>query len=87
MTLDEAKDYLKIDYADEDSLIADFIETSQIYIDSCVGEAYKTDDKLVKLSSLAQYKIINDLYNNRQSTEIKPDKIIETIFTLLSLGA
>lgn len=86
MTLSEAKNYLKVDCFEDDNYIQNLIDTTQIYIDSCVGEAYKTDIRLLKLATLAQYKLINDLYENRGSIEnVKTDKIIETIFMKLSI--
>lgn len=85
MTLQEAKTYLRVDYDDDDTYIQSLIDTTQIYIDSCVGESYKTDDKLLKLATLVQYKLISDLYDNRGFIDnVKADKIVETIFMKLS---
>lgn len=87
MILDEVKNYLRVDGNDEDSFIQELIETSEIYIDSCVGESYKADEKAVKLANLAQKKIINDMYENRSSEvpqSTKQDRIILTIFDKLS---
>lgn len=86
MTLEEAKLYLKIDdYYEDDLYIQTLIETTQIYIDSCVGEVYKNDVKLVKLATLVQYKLISELYDNRSFIDnVKSDKIVETIFMKLS---
>ncbi len=87
MTLSEAKNYLRIDDTFDDPYIQSLIDIAQIYIDSCVGESYKTDDKLVKLSTLVQYKLINDLYDSKSSyvpNNMQKDKIVETIFMKLS---
>lgn len=87
MTLEEAKNYLRIDDNFDDAYIQNLIDATQIYIDSCVGEAYKTDDKLVKLAALVQYKLINDLYDSKSSyiqNNMIRDRIVETIFEKLS---
>lgn len=86
MTLEEVKNYLKLDdFIEDDSYISTLIDTTQIYIDACVGEDYKTDIKLVKLATLLQYKLISDLYDNRSFIEnVKKDRIVETIFMTLS---
>ncbi|NMM65492.1 phage gp6-like head-tail connector protein [Clostridium sp. P21] len=87
MTLEEIKDYLRIADNYEDNFINELVETSKIYIDSMVGEAYKADDKAVKLSALLQKKLIIDMYENR-STEIpqntKQDRIVTSILEKLS---
>lgn len=87
MILEEAKSYLRIDDDFDDTYIQNLIDTTEIYIDSCVGEAYKTDDKLMKLATLVQYKLINDLYDSRSSmiaNNMTRDRIVETIFEKLS---
>ena len=88
MTLEEIKSYLKIDSNDEDGDLPGLIEVSQIYIDSMVGEGYKTDEKAVKLADLLQKKLINDMNENR-GTEIsnstKQDRIVISILDKLSL--
>lgn len=87
MTLDDIKQYLHIDYEDEDLYLTELIEISQIYIDSMVGEDYKTDVKAVKLAELLQKKLISDMYENR-GTEIasntKKDIIVTSILDKLS---
>ena len=45
MTLDEVKHHLRVDYDEDDVYIVNLIEVSDIYIESCVGEAYKENDK------------------------------------------
>lgn len=86
MTLDELKQYLKIDFEEENTYLAELIEVSEIYVDSCVGENYKTDEKAIKLAKIAQYKLISDMYTNR-STYIdkdKQDRIVTSILDKLS---
>lgn len=87
MTLQEAKNYLRIDDTFDDNYIQSLIDTTEIYIDECCGSVYKTDEKLVKLSTLVQYKLINDLYDSKSSyvqNNMVRDRIVETIFEKLS---
>ena len=85
--LDQVKNYLRIDYADEDIYLNTLIETSLIYIDSMVGEGYKTDEKLIKVADLLQLKIISDMYERRSTfveNSIKTDRITNSILDKLS---
>lgn len=66
INLDEIKQYLKVDFEDDDSLIESFIQQAQIYIDSCCGTEYKKYEDKVKLSELLIKKIVSDLYENRE---------------------
>lgn len=88
MTLEEVKNYLRIDYEEDDVLLSDLIEISGEYIYSCVGETYKTDEKAKRLANLLQKKLIADMFENR-GTEIpnstKRDRIVTSILDKLSL--
>lgn len=88
LTLEEIKAYIYADEDDESPLIYNLITTARIYIDSMVGEDYKTDEKAIKLSNLLMRKLCWDMYNNR-STEIpsstKKDTIVTSILDKLSL--
>lgn len=88
MVLEEVKDYLRIDDNYEDIFLQELIEISQIYIDSMVGEGYKTDEKAIKLASILQKKLISDMYENRSttiSTQQKQDRIVTSILDSLAL--
>lgn len=88
MTLDDLKLYLYIDSTDEDTYLTELIEVSQIYIDSMVGEDYKTDEKAVKLATLLQKKLCSDMYENRGTDvqlKTKKDIIVTSILDKLSL--
>lgn len=87
VTLDQAKSYLRIDDTYDDNYLTVLVDTSLVYIDSMVGEEYKTDVKGIKLADLLQLKIIADMYENR-GTEIpsntKQDRIAMSILDKLS---
>ncbi|MDA3732114.1 head-tail connector protein [Niameybacter massiliensis] len=65
VTLEQAKNYTKVDGDDDDNLILQLIEISQIYIDGLVGEGYKVEQNYVRLADLLQLLIISDMYDNR----------------------
>lgn len=87
MTLEEVKNYLKIDYTDDDVVLYELIIVSEEYINSCAGVGYKSDEKAIKLANLLQKKLIHDMYEKR-GTEIpnntKKDTIVTTILDKLS---
>jgi len=87
LTLEDVKTYLRIDYEEDDNLLDSLIEVSEEYIDSCVGTAYKSDEKAIKLANLLQKKLISNMFENR-GTEIsnstKKDNIVTTILDKLS---
>lgn len=83
----KVKDYLRIDYDDEDIYLNTLIETSLIYIDSMVGESYKQDTDVKKLAGILQLKIISDMYERRSTfveNSIKTDRITNSILDKLS---
>ncbi|MGY5237920.1 head-tail connector protein [Clostridium tertium] len=87
MNIEEVKSYLRIDYDEDDLYIQNLILVSDIYIESCVGIEYKSNDKAIKLANLLQQKLIYDMYEKR-GTEIsnntKKDTIVTTILDKLS---
>lgn len=87
MEKEKVKSYLKVDYTEDDEYITELIAISDIYIQSCVGDGYKTNDSAIKLANILQLKLIKDMYDNR-GTEIpsnsKKDIIVTTILDKLS---
>lgn len=64
VTVDEVKNNLGIDYADEmvEKNIVRVIKTADAYLKGSIGENYPTDDPRAKELALI---IISDLYDNR----------------------
>lgn len=87
MDLEEIKNYLRIDYEEDDVILTELIAISEEYINSCVGTGYKNDVKAMRLANLLQKKLIHDMYENR-GTEIsnstRTDTIVTTILDKLS---
>ena len=77
LTLQQAKNYLRVSYDEDDEEIRGLILTAEAYIDSCVGTGYKkrenyeSDEEYEKgrrIAALLQKKIISDMYEVRATT-------------------
>lgn len=77
ITLQEAKEYLRVGYDDDNDYITELIDISEAYIDGCVGTAYREKDKYnseeeykrgCRLATLLQKKVISDMYDVRGTT-------------------
>lgn len=96
ITLQEAKEYLRVGYDDDNDYITELIDISEAYIDGCVGIAYREKDKYsseeeykkgCRLATLLQKKVISDMYDVRGTTvsnNTKQDKITQTILDKLA---
>lgn len=64
VTIDEVKNYLGIDYADDMVILnlEQAIKTADAYLRSSIGDNYPTDDPKAKSLALI---IVSDLYDNR----------------------
>lgn len=64
VTIDEVKDYLGIDYADDmvNDNIERAIKTADAYLKGSIGSEYPVDDPRAKELALI---IVSDLYDNR----------------------
>ena len=58
ITLQEAKEYLRVGYDDDNDYITELIDISEAYIDGCVGTAYREKDKY---NSEEEYKRANPM--------------------------
>ena len=72
MTLEEVKNYLRVDYDEDNGIINDLLLISEEYINSCVGTAYKSNEKAVKLADLLQKKLIYDMYWGMRRQSLRP---------------
>lgn len=90
MTLQDVKEYLKIDDSYEDVFLSSLMTISEDYITSMVGEGYKTNEKAVNLAGILQLKLISDMYENRGTEtstkgQIKRDRVVTSILDKLSI--
>lgn len=64
MTVEEFKNYARIDYSEDDLLIYELIEASKRYIEECTGKTFDDNNKLCVLL----LKILTlHFYENRQA--------------------
>lgn len=86
MTLEEVKNYLRIDFDDDDVLLTELISVSQAYIDKIVGTGYKSDDSLIEIAKIVQKKLINEMYRNRSTGAIDKvqDRMVTTMLDVLA---
>lgn len=78
MTLEQVKDYLRVDGDDDDNIIQVMMEAAKEYIVSAVGE-YDEEDKTAEILFCA---IVQNLYDNRElmQSDIQQRKRIEYTF-------
>ncbi|MGL5745437.1 MAG: head-tail connector protein [Cetobacterium sp.] len=85
--LAKAKEYLRIDEEDEDSLIEMLIEFSKEEIENSTGVSFDSGGSS-RTYELAQLIIITDRYENRSSSdqEFKANNILSSLYTKLRYG-
>lgn len=80
LTLIEVKDFLRIDYADDDSYLELLIKVAEEYLKNSTGQVFDNTNSLAKLFCMV---LISDMYDNRQFTI---DKLSEKVrFTINSI--
>lgn len=62
LTLTEVKEYLHVDYDEDDNLITRLMSAADLFLKGKIGQNYPVDDERAKTLSLI---IISDLYDNR----------------------
>ena len=90
VTMEQIKEYLKIDFSDDVGFLVELITVSDIYITKTVGMAFKDKPEYTPVAELVQKKIINDMYENRAvevPADTKKSTIVTTIFEILEAAA
>lgn len=83
--LKTVKDYLRVDFDEDDTIIEMLIESADRWICGAVGEQYDRTDKRAELLALL---LISDMYDNRtmsEKTGTNARKLIDDICTQLRL--
>ncbi|HBJ2612665.1 TPA: phage gp6-like head-tail connector protein [Clostridium botulinum] len=89
LTLEETKEFLKVDYEEEDNSIQDLINASEQYLKNAVGREFDSNNYLAKLYCKV---LVSDWYDNREYMENnkmsnKVRYTIQSILTQLKYGA
>jgi uncharacterized phage protein (predicted DNA packaging) len=84
VTLEEAKNWLRVDFSDDDATIQRLINAAEKYLKNATG---KTFDSSNELAQLFCFVLIADWYENRElvgrvSDQVRP--IIQSILTQLT---
>lgn len=62
LTLEETKEFLKVDYEDEDIFIQDLINASEQYLKNATGREFNSDNQLAKLYCRV---LVNEWFKDR----------------------
>ena len=82
ITLDEAKEYLRVDGDEDNTLIETLIKASEEYLKNATGRSFDTTNNLARLFCLL---LVVDWYENRGLTAGKVgDKIRPVIDSMLA---
>lgn len=85
--LESIKNYLRVDFDEDNNFLNELLLISESYIDACVGTGYKNNEKGLNLAKLLQKKFIAELYENRESNianNIVRDTITTSILEILN---
>jgi uncharacterized phage protein (predicted DNA packaging) len=63
LTLNEAKEFLKIDYIDEDNFLESTIIAAETYLQNATGKVFDNSNELAKL---AVKLLVSNWYSNRE---------------------
>jgi uncharacterized phage protein (predicted DNA packaging) len=86
VSLDEVKNWLRIDFSEDDALLTTLISAAEAYLKNATGVEYDENNHLAKLFCMT---LISDWYENREmigkaSDQIRP--IINSILMQLTYG-
>lgn len=86
VSLDEVKNWLRIDFNDDDALLSTLISAAETYLKNATGIEYDTENHLAKLFCMT---LIAEWYENREmvgkaTDQVRP--IINSILMQLSYG-
>ncbi|MEW5321333.1 head-tail connector protein [Geobacillus thermoleovorans] len=81
ITLDEAKQWLRIDHNDEDSLISTLISAAEKYLVNATGNTFDNTNELAKLFC---FVLVADWYENREMIGKTSEKVRHTVESIVA---
>ena len=76
--LDKVKNYLRVDYADDDAIIETYIIATEKFLKTlCEKDEFEEDKQ--ELAEIYMLAVINELYNSRNLTVDKAEQRVRTI--------
>ena len=82
LNLDKVKNYLKVDYADDDAIIETYIIATEKFLKKLCEKNEFEEDKQ-ELAEIYMLAMINELYNSRNLTVDKAEQRVRTIMQSL----
>ena len=78
LDLDKVKNYLRVDYADDDAIIETYIIATEKFLKTlCEKDEFEEDKQ--ELAEIYMLAMISELYNNRNLTVDKAEQRVRTI--------
>ena len=78
LNLDKVKNYLRVDYADDDAIIETYIIATEKFLKTlCEKDEFEEDKQ--ELAEIYMLAVINELYNSRNLTVDKAEQRVRTI--------
>ena len=78
LNLDKVKNYLKVDYTDDDVIIETYIIATEKFLKTlCEKDEFEEDKQ--ELAEIYMLAVINELYNSRNLTVDKAEQRVRTI--------
>ena len=82
LNLDKVKNYLKVDYTDDDVIIETYIIATEKFLKTlCEKDEFEEDKQ--ELAEIYMLAMINELYNSRNLTVDKAEQRVRTIMQSL----
>ena len=78
LDLDKVKNYLRVDYADDDAIIETYIIATEKFLKKLCEKNEFEEDKQ-ELAEIYMLAVINELYNSRNLTVDKAEQRVRTI--------
>lgn len=81
ITLDEAKQWLRVEHSDEDGLISTLINAAEKYLFNATGNTFDNTNELAKLFC---YVLVTDWYENREMIGKTSEKVRHTVESIVA---
>jgi uncharacterized phage protein (predicted DNA packaging) len=81
ISLDEAKEWLRIEHNDEDNILQMLIKSAETYLQNATGNTFDNTNNLAKLFCLV---LVTDWYENREMVGKASEKVRQTVESMLA---
>jgi uncharacterized phage protein (predicted DNA packaging) len=81
ISLDEAKEWLRIEHNDEDNTILMLINAAETYLQNATGNTFDNTNNLAKLFCLV---LVTDWYENREMVGKASEKVRQTVESMVA---